>query len=60
MQLVFLAYEPGVEGPAEILHQMNTKKFSVDDDSHGEATDVQWGVVVPCSLAINNHIFKLF
>lgn len=45
-----------VEGPGEVLRQVDTKEFGALDDLHRGSNDVKWAVISPCSHEVNNHL----
>lgn len=47
-----------VEGSGEVLHQMNTKVFSVLDNLHPRSVDVRWRVVSLWFPEVKNNLFS--
>lgn len=43
------SYGTIVEGPGEVLHQVDTKEPGALDNLHRGSIDVQWTVISPCS-----------
>ena len=56
--LGFLGYGAGVEGPCEVLRDVDTEELCALDDFHSRAIDVQGGVVASHSSEVNNHLFS--
>lgn len=55
MVLGFLSYEAGVEGPGEILHNVNRQESGAVDDLHRGSIDDQWRVMLQ-SPEVNSHL----
>ena len=56
-----LGYGVGVEGPGEVLCDVDTKELGASDDLHSRASDVQWREVTSHSSEVqpsNNHLLS--
>ncbi|KAL6463732.1 hypothetical protein MHYP_G00281230 [Metynnis hypsauchen] len=54
-----LGYGVGVEGPGEVICDVDIEELGAPDDFHSRASDVQWGVVTSHSSEVNNHLLSL-
>ncbi|KAI4878000.1 hypothetical protein NFI96_012190, partial [Prochilodus magdalenae] len=56
--LGFLGYGAGVEGPREVLRDVDAEELCALDYFHSRAIDVQMGGVASHSSKVNNHLFS--
>lgn len=59
MLLCFLGRRGGVEGPGEIICQVNTNKFGALDNLHSCVLHLLWELDSMGLPEINNHFFHL-